>query len=180
MLRQISGRRLSLLRLAAFRLAAVVACVPLLFAGCTSPRQWIDNGFEVGPEYCRPEAPVAQDWLDSDDQRLRSESDDHAAWWTVFNDPVLEGLIDEAYSQNLPLRVAGFRILEARRPPRHRRRQYPSPATTGVRRLLAQRQQSTVVRVADSEPAIQSLGWRIQSGVGTRLLGPLSPRRRIG
>jgi NodT family efflux transporter outer membrane factor (OMF) lipoprotein len=94
--------------------AALAACLPLLLAGCTSPRQWINNGFKVGPEYCQPEAYVAQDWIDSEDQRVRSESEDHAGWWTVFDDPVLDGLIAEAYSQNLPLRVAGFRILEAR------------------------------------------------------------------
>ncbi|RIK75556.1 MAG: transporter [Planctomycetota bacterium] len=94
--------------------AALAAVCASLLAGCTSPREWIRNGFKVGPAYCRPEAPVADDWIDANDQRLRSESDDHAAWWTVFDDPVLDRLIAEAYSQNLPLRVAGFRILEAR------------------------------------------------------------------
>jgi NodT family efflux transporter outer membrane factor (OMF) lipoprotein len=92
---------------------ALAVCLPL-FSGCTTTRAWINNGYKVGPQYCRPEAPTAEDWIDAEDQRLRSESVDHAAWWTVFDDPVLTGLIDEAYSQNLPLRVAGFRILEAR------------------------------------------------------------------
>ena len=35
-------------------------------------------------------------------------------WWTVFQDPVLNRLIVNAYSQNLSLREAGFRVLEAR------------------------------------------------------------------
>ena len=35
-------------------------------------------------------------------------------WWTVFHDPILENLIRTAYRQNLPLRIAGVRVLEAR------------------------------------------------------------------
>jgi len=37
-----------------------------------------------------------------------------SAWWKAFNDPVLEQLIQLAYKQNLTLRVAGLRIMEAR------------------------------------------------------------------
>ena len=36
------------------------------------------------------------------------------AWWQTFNDPVLDSLVASAYQQNLSLRVAGLRILEAR------------------------------------------------------------------
>jgi NodT family efflux transporter outer membrane factor (OMF) lipoprotein len=68
----------------------------------------------VGPEYCRPAAPVAEDWIDSDDVRVRSESSDHSQWWTVFNDPILNTLVVSAYDQNLDLRTAGFRVMEAR------------------------------------------------------------------
>lgn len=35
-------------------------------------------------------------------------------WWMVFNDPVLDSLIDSAVTQNLTLREAGFRVLQAR------------------------------------------------------------------
>ena len=35
-------------------------------------------------------------------------------WWTVFHDPVLDSLICYANQQNLSLRAAGFRVLEAR------------------------------------------------------------------
>jgi NodT family efflux transporter outer membrane factor (OMF) lipoprotein len=57
---------------------------------------------------------VAQKWIDADDSRVRSEAEDDSHWWTVFNDPVLSDLIQTAYSQNLTLREAGFRVLEAR------------------------------------------------------------------
>jgi NodT family efflux transporter outer membrane factor (OMF) lipoprotein len=94
-------------------------CLPFLFTtvlftcGCTSWREYIDNGFKVGPNYCKPPAPVAKDWIDANDQRVRKESDDLSKWWTVFNDPVLDSLICEAYRQNLSLRVAGMRVLQA-------------------------------------------------------------------
>ena len=41
-------------------------------------------------------------------------ADDLSKWWTVFNDPALDNLICCAYRQNLTLREAGFRVLEAR------------------------------------------------------------------
>ncbi|NLF06956.1 MAG: efflux transporter outer membrane subunit [Pirellulaceae bacterium] len=82
--------------------------------GCTSTREWWQNGWKVGPNYGRPPAPVANEWIDADDVRVRSESADHSEWWTVFNDPLLSTLVHNAYRQNLPLRVAGFRVLEAR------------------------------------------------------------------
>jgi NodT family efflux transporter outer membrane factor (OMF) lipoprotein len=85
-----------------------------LTGGCTSWREYIDNGFKVGPNYRKPPAPVAKDWIDANDKRVRTASDDLSKWWTVFNDPVLDSLICDAYRQNLSLRVAGMRVLEAR------------------------------------------------------------------
>lgn len=82
--------------------------------GCTSTRQWWNNGWKVGPNYGRPAAPVATEWIDSGDVRVRSEAADHSDWWAVFNDATLNSLVDSAYRQNLPLRVAGFRVLKAR------------------------------------------------------------------
>src|SRR5437868_9460925 len=90
----------------------LIAC--LLAGGCTSVHDYIQNGFKVGPNYGRPPAPVAPQWIDASDQRIRSETDDISQWWTVFNDPVLNELTQSAYQQNLTLREAGFRVLEAR------------------------------------------------------------------
>jgi NodT family efflux transporter outer membrane factor (OMF) lipoprotein len=94
-----------------------LACLLLLavsLCGCTSWNQYVKNGFKVGPNYCRPAAPAAQTWIDADDKRIRSEADDLSKWWCVFNDPGLDSLICCAYRQNLTLREAGCRILEAR------------------------------------------------------------------
>lgn len=95
-------------------LCAVLALGALALGGCTSPREYLHNGFKVGPQYVTPPAPVAEQWIDSNDVRLRSETDDLSTWWAVFDDPALNDLMVDAYRQNLTLREAGFRILAAR------------------------------------------------------------------
>ncbi len=80
----------------------VISCY-LLLTGCA-----------VGPDYIRPEVPEPQNWLEEKDPLLKSESADFDRWWTTFNDPALNTLIEMASQQNLPLRIAGLRILEAR------------------------------------------------------------------
>ena len=103
------------------RTLAIGATLALCLSGCTSLREYIENGFKVGPNYCEPPAPVAEHWIDAADQRVRSQSEDLSRWWTVFQDPVLRSedsvlnrLVLTAYRQNLSLGQAGFRILEAR------------------------------------------------------------------
>jgi NodT family efflux transporter outer membrane factor (OMF) lipoprotein len=82
--------------------------------GCTPLTEYVQNGFKVGPNYRTPPAAVANNWIDASDKRVRTESDDLSKWWTVFNDPVLNDLICDAYHQNLTLREAGYRVLQAR------------------------------------------------------------------
>jgi NodT family efflux transporter outer membrane factor (OMF) lipoprotein len=93
---------------------AILLFLALLASGCTSPRQWWHNGCKVGPDYARPPGPVASTWVDAADPRVKSEPANDCAWWTAFNDPTLNTLIETAYRQNLDLRTAGTRILEAR------------------------------------------------------------------
>jgi NodT family efflux transporter outer membrane factor (OMF) lipoprotein len=94
----------------------VMALLPiLLITGCsTGLHEYVHNGFKVGPNYGRPAAPVAENWIDYQDARVVSEPPQHWAWWTVFNDPVLNALVEDAHRQNLTLREAGFRIAESR------------------------------------------------------------------
>src|SRR5271157_548041 len=94
--------------------AALVAVV-LFNSGCgitTGPQQWIRNGFKVGPDYSRPPAPVAEEWIHAADPAVH---DRHLQdWWEVFQDPTLDSLILTAYERNPNLRIAGTRVLEAR------------------------------------------------------------------
>ena len=97
------------------RLSVVAtAAVALSFSGCTSIHDYVQNGFKVGPNYCGAQAATAQHWIDANDARVREEPADVSRWWSAFNDPVLDRLIACAYNQNLSLRAAAFRILEAR------------------------------------------------------------------
>jgi NodT family efflux transporter outer membrane factor (OMF) lipoprotein len=69
---------------------------------------------KVGPDYVRPEASISPNWLDARDVRLEVDPAKSGAWWEVFNDPVLNRLIERAYHDNLSLKIAGVRVLEAR------------------------------------------------------------------
>jgi len=68
----------------------------------------------VGPDYVKPTAPEAEKWLEADNPQLNSSTTDFGHWWAVFNDPVLDELVQTAYQQNLTLQIAGLRIYEAR------------------------------------------------------------------
>jgi NodT family efflux transporter outer membrane factor (OMF) lipoprotein len=91
-----------------------VATLALIASGCTSPIEYVRNTFKVGPNYQGAKANVAPHWIDETDTRVRPQPADLSQWWSVFNDPVLNGLIECASRQNMSLREAGFRILEAR------------------------------------------------------------------
>jgi NodT family efflux transporter outer membrane factor (OMF) lipoprotein len=93
---------------------ALMSALLVCHCGCTNMREWRRNGYKVGPEYCPPAVPVAEDWIDSTSVRLRHEPPEDSQWWTAFNDPVLNNLVVHAYEQNLDLRTAGFRVMEAR------------------------------------------------------------------
>ncbi len=120
---------------------AVLLVLVVSLSGCTTLTEYVHNGFKVGPNYCRPPAPVADHWIDSADVRVRKETDDLSRWWTVFNDPVLNALICDAYLQNLTLRQAGCRVLEAR-----------AQQAVAVGSIFPQTQQATgdLQRVAES------------------------------
>lgn len=72
------------------------------------------TGCAVGPHYVRPVLPVNDSWSATGSPQISSQPATDSAWWKAFNDPVLEQLIQLAYKQNLTLRVAGLRIMEAR------------------------------------------------------------------
>ena len=102
------------------RSAALAGCRSLAFVlllvctGCTSPREYLHNGFKVGPNYQRPGAYVAEQWIDAADLRTRENPEILRYWWTAFNDQKLNELVTCANRQNLSLREAGLRILQAR------------------------------------------------------------------
>jgi multidrug efflux system outer membrane protein len=87
----------------------------LLLAGCLL----LGACTTAGPDFVRPEVPWLNDWSSSA-LRLdaaKGQPRDRAAteqWWRNFNDPELDRLVAEAQRQNIDVRIAGLRILEAR------------------------------------------------------------------
>jgi len=73
----------------------------VMMSGCT----------KLGPDFMGVEnPPVPAKWQHKDkrsDERI-------AQWWKSFNDPVLNTLVEKAYAQNLSIKSAGLRILQAR------------------------------------------------------------------
>ena len=72
------------------------------------------SGCRVGPEYARPAVPTSAAWLDSANPHLLEKPGDDVLWWTAFDDPALNQLVEEVRQENPSLRQAGTRILEAR------------------------------------------------------------------
>jgi NodT family efflux transporter outer membrane factor (OMF) lipoprotein len=85
------------------RFCLMLLMIDLLLFGCTT----------VGPDFLRPKANVAPNWMETG-ERVRNEPADYRNWWHAFNDQILNRLIDRAYRENLSLKIAGVRVLEAR------------------------------------------------------------------
>jgi NodT family efflux transporter outer membrane factor (OMF) lipoprotein len=87
------------------RLLVIMAAVAILAVGCV----------KVGPDFVKPDATVSPGWMEARNyKQLTTKTEDYRDWWRSFNDPVLDKLIQDAYHQNLTLRIAGVRVLGAR------------------------------------------------------------------
>src|SRR5215813_4556508 len=93
---------------AAYR--SLTASLVITFLGVVA----ILTGCAVGPHYSKPVVKVNDNWSVTSDPQISAQPAADTAWWKSFNDPTLEQMIKLAYSQNLPLQVAGLRIMEAR------------------------------------------------------------------
>ena len=100
--------------LGSLKRVAVVAALATVCVGCTGWNEYLHNNFKVGPNYRPPCAATAEHWIDSGNPNVHNTAPSDAAWWQTLNDPVLSSLIHTAYRQNLTLRVAGLRVMEAR------------------------------------------------------------------
>ena len=85
---------------------SVILAVPVMaiLAACSA----------VGPDYVQPQAPVPETWEPAPGAGLEATSYELVEWWEVFEDPVLDQLVDIAHSQNYALELAGLRVLESR------------------------------------------------------------------
>lgn len=74
------------------------------------------SGCAVGPDYVRPASQPAETgaFVEPTDTRLVSSQPAPDAWWKLFEDPVLDGLIARALARNSDIRVAAANLLKAR------------------------------------------------------------------
>lgn len=82
---------------------AFVAFLLLVTASCT-----------VGPDYRPPSLALPPAWLEAWNYGIDSSPADLSRWWTQFNDPILDALVERAVKSNFDLAVAQARIREAR------------------------------------------------------------------
>jgi NodT family efflux transporter outer membrane factor (OMF) lipoprotein len=69
------------------------------------------SGCAFGPDYKRPDVNPPQKWAH---QSKDSTQKINLKWWENFNDPILSDLMKEAAQENLDLKAAEARILQAR------------------------------------------------------------------
>jgi NodT family efflux transporter outer membrane factor (OMF) lipoprotein len=83
---------------------ALLACAFLALCAC-----------KVGPDFVRPSSAVATHWIGDPPEAAAASpaAVDTASWWQLFNDPVLNHLVDLAYHNNLSLQAAAVHILQA-------------------------------------------------------------------
>lgn len=86
-----------------FRSAALVASLMVFLAGCS-----------VGPDYQEPMLAVPGGWNEARQKGVDTRAPELARWWTAFEDPLLNSLVERALGSNLDLRVAEARLREAR------------------------------------------------------------------
>lgn len=79
----------------------VVAALPFLLAGCT-----------LGPKYVRPAVQPPATFYTDEQATANSAAD--MAWWDLFKDPVLQGLIRDGLKNNYDVQLAVARVEEER------------------------------------------------------------------
>jgi multidrug efflux system outer membrane protein len=70
------------------------------------------SGCQIWPDYQRPKVDVPAQYVQSD-QQAGSQSMVANNWWTLYQDPVLTGLIESALQNNKDIKLAVARIEEA-------------------------------------------------------------------
>jgi NodT family efflux transporter outer membrane factor (OMF) lipoprotein len=83
-------------------LGGATAVLALVTAACIT----------VGPDFVKPEVEVNPRWTEAD-ERFRISADELVDWWHIFDDPVLNRLIELGRENNNDLKIAGLRVLEA-------------------------------------------------------------------
>ena len=71
-------------------------------------------GCTVGHDYRKPEASVPENWSRPPADEQTAAQVDLNTWWTIFQDPELDSLLERAVRTNKDLKLAEARIRESR------------------------------------------------------------------
>ena len=130
---------------------ALLLVTLLVLAGCT-----------VGPDYVRPEVDTPEDWRYVIEDASGTVN---VQWWKQFDDPVLDGLIQQALEGNKDVRIAAARVEEfAARVDIIRAGFYPQIGYGGsVDRNSSSRETlpAGMSRINDSYLASLNVGWEL-------------------
>lgn len=69
-------------------------------------------GCTVGPDYKAPRTHLPDEWTSLEEEISLTDPED--AWWTLFNDPLLDDYIEMARRYNKDVQIAEANILQAR------------------------------------------------------------------
>ena len=69
------------------------------------------TGCAVGPDYLRPTASLPTAYTEAAPAATQSQVE--TAWWTHFQDPILNDLVDQALNKNADIRIALARVEQA-------------------------------------------------------------------
>lgn len=83
---------------------ALIAAMLAALAGCAS----------VGPDYQRPDTPLPAAWQNAQVTNTAAQGVRLAQWWTRFDDPALNRLIDTALTNSPDIQTARARLRESR------------------------------------------------------------------
>lgn len=121
----------------------IVIAVALAVPGCMT-----------GPDYKRPDIATPEDWVSEKADSINTTDGDITAWWTQFNDPILNSLIAKASEENFDRRIAASRVRQAR-------------AARGITAA------SLLPTVTAGASATRSQGREVNTGVGQPVSGSI-------
>ncbi len=84
-----------------------ITLLAFIMSGCAS----------VGPNYVTPKVCVQESWSGATKEGVTAKATNIQAlanWWTLFQDPVLTDLVEQAVAQNLDIKKAKAMVREAR------------------------------------------------------------------
>jgi len=131
------------------RLRLALAASLLALAACT-----------VGPDHAPPATPTsaAGPFIGADHPAFALAEPD-AGWWRLYQDPVLDGLIEDAFERNTDLRVAAANLARARALLRENRSARLPQTGIGASATYGRAPEDEVAPGADRED------WRFDAGL---------------